>query len=63
MLAGKCGWDSLGACTFYPWLHLQITWPGKLFKNACEGAPPQTTEGEPVAFLEVPQMIFVVCVG
>lgn len=50
VLAGKCGWDSLQAYSFYPWLHLQVTWPGKLFKNACDGAPPQTTEGEPIVF-------------
>lgn len=63
MLAGKCGCDSLRACSFYPWLHLQVTWPGKLFKNAYDRAPPETMEGEPVGFLEVLQMIFMVCVG
>lgn len=50
MLAGESGCDTLRACSFYPWLHLQVTWPAKLFKNARDGAPPQTMEEKPVVF-------------
>lgn len=35
----------------------------KAFQNSCDGAPPQNMEGEPVVFLEVPQMSLLACVG